>query len=225
LPLVGLAQATIVVTMATQRRANGDRATRERMVEAAITCILERGFYRASSNEIARQAGVSWGVIQHHFGTREALLVAVLEDGARRFTETVEKAAIDGDTPRQRMEQLVDILVAYYGSREYLADVQILLNMEHDPNTSLEVRRTMQETAKRSFAHVRRLLTQAIGDADASNDLLTTLYLLVRGFGLSQQLLDTMSYDVVTPRRDRTLRQRAQLVDFLTPYFEAIVPQ
>ena len=55
-----------------------DLATRERVIAAAVDSILERGFYRASSNEIARRAGVTWGVIQHHFGTREALMLAVL---------------------------------------------------------------------------------------------------------------------------------------------------
>ncbi len=45
---------------------NGDSATRDRVIAAAITCILERGYYRASTNEIARTAGVTWGVIIDH---------------------------------------------------------------------------------------------------------------------------------------------------------------
>jgi len=34
-------------------------ATRQRVIEAAILCILEQGFYRASSNAIAERAGYS----------------------------------------------------------------------------------------------------------------------------------------------------------------------
>ena len=53
--------------------AMSDEPTQERVVDAAVACILDEGFYRASSNKIAKRAGVTWGVIQYHFGTREAL--------------------------------------------------------------------------------------------------------------------------------------------------------
>ena len=56
---------------ARQPRAAG--RSRERRVDSRpgsstppIACILEEGFYRASSNKIARRAGVTWGVIQYH---------------------------------------------------------------------------------------------------------------------------------------------------------------
>ena len=87
----------------------GDSATRDRVIEATVACILERGYYRASTNEIARTAGVTWGVIQHYFGTREGLMLAVLQDGASQFVAIVEDVEIDGETVTERMNQLLDI--------------------------------------------------------------------------------------------------------------------
>src|ERR1700691_2254512 len=120
-----------------------DMATRDRGIEAAVTCILENGFYRASTNEIARTAGVSWGVIQHYFGTREALMLAVLQHGAGQIVETVDSVHIEGDTATARLSQLIDTLSSHYARPEYLANLQILLNMDHDPRTGAEVRDTM----------------------------------------------------------------------------------
>jgi AcrR family transcriptional regulator len=185
-----------------------DAATRQRVLDAAVRCILDRGYYRASSNEIARQAGVTWGVIQYHFGTREALMLAVLEDGARHFTDLVTNARITGETTEDRLAQLLDVLAGHYGTPEYLAYMQILLNMDHDPRTSSEVRRTLREVAEASNEQVRRLLREALGPATSQADLTTTMFLLLRGFGLSQQLLDTMAYDSLPPERDRASRQR-----------------
>ena len=54
-------------------------ATRARVIEAARGCISELGYHGASSNEIARRAGITWGVIQYHFGTRESVLLAVVD--------------------------------------------------------------------------------------------------------------------------------------------------
>src|SRR5947207_1433642 len=95
-----------------RRRSNEDveRATERSVIDAAVACILERGFYRASSNEIARRAGVTWGVIQHYFGTRDALMLAVLKDGARHLTEILAGATIDADSVAERLEQLIAVL-------------------------------------------------------------------------------------------------------------------
>ena len=90
-------------------RPDADPATRRRVLDAAVSCIIERGFYRASSNEIARQAGMTWGVIQYHFGTRESLMLAVLNDTMTRFVDLVEHANIEGDGATVRLEQLLDL--------------------------------------------------------------------------------------------------------------------
>lgn len=201
--------------------APGDLDTRDRVLRAAVECIIDLGFYRGSStNEIARRAGVTWGVIQWYFGNREGLMLAVLEEGASHMVATVEAADIDGRTVVERMSQLIDVFSAHYARPEYLASLQVLLNMDHDPRTSAEVRRTMLEAAERSNAHIRRLLRQALGPAATKSDLATTIFLLIRGFAFSQQLLDSMAYDTVAPKRDRGPRHRRLLAQILAPYIE-----
>jgi AcrR family transcriptional regulator len=197
-----------------------DAATRDRVIDAAVACILERGFYRASSNEITRRAGVSWGVIQYYFGSREALMLAVLRDGARRFSELVAAAHADGTTVAERLNSLLETLTSHYGQPEYLAYVQIALNMDHDPDTSAEVRKTLREVAEQSSKDVRRMLREALGSATRVRDLADTVFLAFRGFGFSQQLLDTLSYDAVAPQSDRLVRQRRLLADALARFVE-----
>jgi AcrR family transcriptional regulator len=195
--------------------------TRERVIRAAVECIIELGFYRGSStNEIARRAGVTWGVIQWYFGNREGLMLAVLEEGASHMVETVEEARIDGSTVEERMSQLIDVFLAHYGRPEYLASLQVLLNMDHDPRTSSEVRKTMVEVAERSHTHVRRLLREALGPAAGKPDLATAIFVVIRGFAFSQQLLESMAYDTLAPKRDRGQRHRRLLAEMLAPYVE-----
>jgi AcrR family transcriptional regulator len=213
--------ATVKVTPA--RRVDpdaGETATKRKVIDAAIACILELGFYRASTNEIARRAGVTWGVIQYYFGTREALMVAVLRHGARQFSETVEGVHVQGPTVVARVEELLDILSSHYAQPEYLAYLQVLLSLDHDPNTGAEVRQTMHDVAERSHDHIRRLLKETLGPAAKAPELATTIFLTLRGFGISQQLHDTMSYDSVAPKSDRVVRQRRLLAEILAPAIE-----
>jgi AcrR family transcriptional regulator len=150
---------------------NGAAVSRARVIDATVACILELGFYRASTNEIARRAGVTWGVIQHYFGTREALMLAVLQKGAGEFVESVEGTYIEGDTIIERIEQLIDVFSAHYARPDYLANLQILLNMDRDPRTGGEVRKTMLEVAERSNVHVRRLMREARTGIESSRPI------------------------------------------------------
>ena len=63
-------------------------ARREQILEAATRVFAEKGFRRATTREVAREAGVSEGTIYNYFEDKDALLVAIL-DG---LNETVRRA-------------------------------------------------------------------------------------------------------------------------------------
>src|SRR5277367_98656 len=73
----------------TGRQERGDR-TRDLLIDETVKCIREEGFSAASARHIIERAGVSWGVIQHHFGDRDGLLTAVIEDAVDRLTASLE---------------------------------------------------------------------------------------------------------------------------------------
>jgi AcrR family transcriptional regulator len=170
-----------------RQRGVSDVDGRARIIEAAIASILEVGFYKASSNQIARRANVSWGALQYHFGTREALLLAVLRDLDRRFLEDINAAHVEGKTVEERITSLYDILGRFYDTPTFLVRVQIILNLQHDPKTSAGVSAEVTQHAARAEASTRRLLTEAIG-RDASQADYDALFHGLRGFALSRQL-------------------------------------
>jgi TetR/AcrR family transcriptional regulator, fatty acid metabolism regulator protein len=55
---------------------------RERIIEAAVTCLVRDGWHGATLAEIAKEAGISRGLISYHFDGRDDLHVAVLESVA-----------------------------------------------------------------------------------------------------------------------------------------------
>ena len=64
------------------------RARREQIVGAATRVFAEKGFSRATTREVAREAGVSEGTIYNYFEDKDALLMAILE----RLNETERRA-------------------------------------------------------------------------------------------------------------------------------------
>ena len=184
-----------------RRGAGGAQSiSRSQILDATISCILELGFYRASTNEIARRANVSWGSIQYHFGSREALLLAVIEELNQRFTTTVNEAQISGDTLVERLESLYSILAQHYASSTYLARLQIILNLSHDPDTSAGVADALDRLAEVAGDGIRRLLRSALGE-DANQTTINVVFHAVRGTALSHQITDAEPWHGETSHR------------------------
>jgi AcrR family transcriptional regulator len=191
-------------------------STAARVVDAAIACILEEGFYRASSNEIARRADVTWGVIQYHFGSREALLLAVLERAADHLQATLEDAHIVGDSLEERLTALADVVWSYYGQPQFLAYIQVLLNLSHDPNTEEQTRGAIRNNQLHVSNHLPRILQEALGDDVPANAreaaaLRNFVFSALRGLAIDQAHIAALPRDTeVDPRQHRA--ERAMLV-------------
>ncbi len=194
-----------------------DDSTRIRVLDAAVACILEEGFYRASSNQIARRAGVTWGVIQYHFGTREALLLAVHERAVEELVRCLDDAVIAGDTLEARLESFVDVLWSYYRRPEFLAYTQVMLNLSHDPTTAESTRETLDSVHQRIVVRVPALVREVLGDQLSEAEIEETgrfLYNVIRGLALDQELLEAMP---IAPGSTKVAfaEQRARLVQAL----------
>ena len=68
------------------RRMDG-RKTGEKIVECAGQLIAEKGFASVTSKEICRAAGVNLAAVNYHFGSRDGLYLAVLENVQQYLVE------------------------------------------------------------------------------------------------------------------------------------------
>ncbi len=53
---------------------------REQIIDAAMRAFSQKGFTRATNKDIAREAGITPGLIYHYFESKEALLKAIIEN-------------------------------------------------------------------------------------------------------------------------------------------------
>jgi AcrR family transcriptional regulator len=177
---------------------SGSSSVRADIIDAAVESILDLGFYRASTNEIARRAGVAWSSIHYYFGTREALLLAAVADLNDRFTASIESTTIDGGTLQERLRSLYDHLAVYFGDPVYLVLIQIVLNLQHDPNTSSEAVRTLAEQAETNANRMQELIGRTIG-SPVSPAATAAIFHTIRGVALSQQLTKSATFHAGPP--------------------------
>jgi AcrR family transcriptional regulator len=85
--------------------AGRDLGHRERLLEAAITCLQEKGYARTTSRDLVAASDTNLASIGYHFGSKEHLLnVAVTEAFQRWLKPLVALAAEPGTaTPLERL--------------------------------------------------------------------------------------------------------------------------
>src|SRR3954463_3044284 len=95
---------TAVARIEDFRHGRVPRALRERqLVELGEQLFAERGFAKASMDELARRAGVTKPVIYELFGSKEGLFEACLEGLAMRLAESIANAARAAGDPEGRL--------------------------------------------------------------------------------------------------------------------------
>ncbi|MBS9535819.1 TetR/AcrR family transcriptional regulator [Mycobacterium sp. M1] len=106
-------------------RKRGDE-TRAAIIDETVLCILDEGFAAATAKHVAERAGVTWGVIQYHFGDRNGLLMAVVDAGVAELLESLAGVDVSGLELRVRIEAVVDTAWRCYSSPTSLASFEIL---------------------------------------------------------------------------------------------------
>ena len=109
----------------TGRQERGDR-TRDLLIDETVRCIREEGFSAASARHIIERAGVSWGVIQHHFGDRDGLLTAVIEDAVDRLSSSLE--VLSDPAQLTDTEDLVRATWEAFANPKAMAGLEILIS-------------------------------------------------------------------------------------------------
>ena len=66
--------------------------TKTRILESAIKLFSSRGYNKASVDEICREAGISKGAFYHHFESKQALFLALLDGWLKTIDTAIEES-------------------------------------------------------------------------------------------------------------------------------------
>jgi AcrR family transcriptional regulator len=136
------------------RELSGEKA--KRIVEAMRSSVARRGISGSTFEHVAREAGVSRGLLHYYFGTKEALLVEVVRrDTEHRIARLDEPVGQAGSA-----DEILEVLVA--DLRDSIQNEPgfwvLLFELFTAGRRNPEIRREMGELFKRTRDHVADIL-------------------------------------------------------------------
>lgn len=153
--------------MTTARR----RATRQKLFEAAVTLIAEKGFSATTVEEIADRAGVAKGTVYYNFASKNDLFEELLRYGVGRLTASL-RAAADAVTARggSRLDALdamvrsgLAFIVRYPSFAQlYVAELW---------RTNRTWQDTLMTARQETVAVVERVLDEAVAAGEVSAEI------------------------------------------------------
>ncbi|MFQ5604307.1 MAG: TetR/AcrR family transcriptional regulator [bacterium] len=126
-------------------------ARRQEILDAARKVFSERGFEKATLDEIAEAAEYGKGTIYNYFKNKEELFCCIMERGIERFQKFVECAIQNKKTPREKLETYIDAAFEFFEKYR-----QIFSIMETERNNL--VRRLDGEMYRSSLKYQEKLV-------------------------------------------------------------------
>ncbi|GGW66440.1 TetR family transcriptional regulator [Streptomyces lucensis JCM 4490] len=179
------------------------RATRQRLLEAAVACLAEHGWAGSTVSVVAERAGVSRGAAQHHFPTREDLFTAAVEYVAEERSTALRDLFPHGAADRRA---LLRALVDLYTGPLFRAALQLWVAASNEE----QLRGRVTELEARVGRETHRIAVDLLGADESRPGVRETVqgFLdMARGLGLANLLTDD------TARRERVVSQWAALLD------------
>jgi AcrR family transcriptional regulator len=137
-----------------QRAIDGERA--RRIVDAMRTSVARRGVAGSTFDHVAREAGVSRGLLHYHFGTKERLLAEVVRRDAELRLSLLEQRLAGA----RSADDLVALLVAALDEmvREEPEQVQLAFELFTLSRRNAEVAAELRATLRAARDHVASVL-------------------------------------------------------------------
>lgn len=81
--------------------------SKKKLALSALDLFAERGFSGTAIRDIANATGLSLSNIYHHFGNKEGLLLAILEEASRRVVANLREVSDQAGDPLENFKLLI----------------------------------------------------------------------------------------------------------------------
>jgi AcrR family transcriptional regulator len=177
------------------------------ILEAALEVFGERGFFGGSTDEVARRAGVSKGLVFNYFKTKEDLLQALMQQHLSDALSIWESHPPSG-SDAQRLSQIFDRTIDHVLQR--LNSYRLYYSLLFHPGTNPALHAAAQSVKERVAAYYAQLTDIFGGDSARAVLFQASVNGLVQFLILQPDLMERRDEFPIAAIRDRLITTSLQ---------------
>ncbi len=177
---------------------------KEQILDAAMRVFAQKGFTRATNKDIAREAGITPGLIYYYFESKDAVLQAIIEQRSPLRVMGSISAEMLAMPPELFLRYLITRILGIVESEHFIGMIRVILpEVMHDVhNVDLQIVQTAQGAFQRIGIFLSKYLEAKIASGELRHcDVQPTAQLLISsliGLVLRRQILHDSTALVLT---------------------------
>lgn len=179
---------------------------RRQILDAAIRVFAREGFYACRVSDIAREAGVAYGLVYHYFRSKEQVLNELFTERWSLLLAAIEEIDARPTTPRGKLDAVAGFIIDSY---------------RHDPDLMkvivVEVTRAANSFGRTHLPEIRQaydLIAKIVSDAQAEGSFRSDIdptYASMWFYGAIEQLLSGWVFELI-PDSDGAFESAREMV-------------
>ena len=165
---------------------------RRQILDAAIRVFARQGFHACRVSDIAREAGVAYGLVYHYFDSKDQVLNELFVERWSLLLQAIEEVDARPIPPRAKLDAVAGFIIDSY---------------RHDPELMkviiVEVTRAANSFGRTHLPEIRQaydLIAKIVADAQASGDFRTDVdpnFASMWFYGAIEQLLSGWVFGLI----------------------------
>ena len=136
-----------------------------RILDAAVRVFAARGYEASRVGDVAKEAGVAYGLVYHYYGSKDAVLEAVFREAWGRLLAAVALAEQSGEDAAEQLGLVVKIVL-----RAWRDDPDLVRLLVREVTRNLHIQDELDEIGQ-AFATLERMIVRGQADGTFRGDL------------------------------------------------------
>jgi AcrR family transcriptional regulator len=181
---------------------------RRQILDAAVRVFATQGFHACRVSDIAREAGVAYGLVYHYFDSKEQVLNEIFEERWSLMLNAIEEIDARPIPAREKLDAVAGFIIDSY---------------RHDPELMkviiVEVTRAANSFGRTHLPEISQaydLIAKIVGDAQRTGDFrddVDPTFASMWFYGAIEQLLSGWVFELIPGADGDFDRARAMVVD------------
>jgi TetR/AcrR family transcriptional regulator, fatty acid metabolism regulator protein len=172
---------------------------RRQILQAAVRTFAERGYHAARVSDIAKEAGVAYGLVYHYYESKETLLEAIFKETWGAMLDTVRAVEQLDEPARERVRKVTEIIL-----RTWKRDPDLVRVLVREVTRSAQVQEEAEEIDL-AYQALQRIVEQGQKNGEFRTDLDARVTATI-WYGALEEVLTGWAFGQLPDRDDDVAR-------------------